>query len=163
MLKEKQQGKHAQFRIMQNTVCLHISYFKVFFIVIKLHFKLCRSSIIAFIYINYLCQIRSWIIKPGVCRPKAGARLVFLKLLLSVMSVCVCVSAPEAINNQWRDMVWYRALWMVKQVVGVSPLFIWQLKLWWIDKLVGVAFVNKRVVKTAYKRKGKVVMYVSLL
>ena len=20
---------------------------------------------------------------------------------------CVCVSAPEAINNQWRDMAWY--------------------------------------------------------
>ena len=26
----------------------------------------------------------------------------------SCISMCVCVSALEAINNQWHDMVWYR-------------------------------------------------------
>ena len=29
----------------------------------------------------------------------------FLEIALVDMSVCVCVSAPEAINNQWHDMV----------------------------------------------------------
>ena len=41
-------------------------------------------------------------------RAKA-ARAWFLEIVLVRVSVCVracvCVSAPEAINNQWRDMV----------------------------------------------------------
>ena len=47
--------------------------------------------------------------------PAAGRRAPgFLKLLLFALYACVCVyvsvcvSAPEGINNQWRDMVWYR-------------------------------------------------------
>ena len=38
---------------------------------------------------------------------------VYLKLLSS-MCVCVCVSAPEAINNWWHDM---DPIWLVKQVL----------------------------------------------
>ena len=41
--------------------------------------------------------------KPGACgqRPRAW----FLEIVLVHASVCVCMSAPEAINNQWHDMV----------------------------------------------------------
>ena len=39
------------------------------------------------------------IFKPGACRPKAGA-LDFLKLFLCRhLYMCVCVFAPESINN----------------------------------------------------------------
>ena len=48
---------------------------------------------------------------------KPGTRLRapgFLQLIMCGSSVCVfayvcvCVSAPEAINNYWRDVAWYR-------------------------------------------------------
>ena len=34
-----------------------------------------------------------------------ATRAWFLEIALVRASVCVCVSVPEAINNQWRDMV----------------------------------------------------------
>ena len=47
-----------------------------------------------------------WLIfKPGVRRPQAGARLVLeIDPVRERLYVCVCVSAPEAINNYWRDV-----------------------------------------------------------
>ena len=49
-------------------------------------------------------------VKLGARRPKAGARLVYLKsLLCGCMCVCVCVcvdvcvSAPQAMNNYSRE------------------------------------------------------------
>ena len=45
----------------------------------------------------------------------------FLKLLQFVCwYVCVCVSAPEAINNQWRDIDRVR---LVKQVLQLFRAF----------------------------------------
>ena len=70
--------------------------------------------------ISSIKELAADIFKPGACGlwPRA---LGFLKLLWFArryvcvyvcecvcVCVCVCVSAPEAINNQWRDMVWYR-------------------------------------------------------
>ena len=43
------------------------------------------------------------VFKPGARRTQAGAS-GFLKINPVRTSVCVFVSAPEAINNQWRDM-----------------------------------------------------------
>ena len=41
-------------------------------------------------------------------RPQANAP-GFYRLILSTkcVYVCVCVSTPEASNNQWRDVAWY--------------------------------------------------------
>jgi len=40
------------------------------------------------------------VFKPGACRPLAGVRLVFWNCFCPQCEhVCVCVSAPEAINN----------------------------------------------------------------
>ena len=50
----------------------------------------------------------------------------FLEIALDRVSVCMCVcvcvrvSAPEAINNQWRDIGCVR---FVKQVLRLSPAF----------------------------------------
>ena len=54
----------------------------------------------------------SLVFKPGV-RPKAE-RAWFLEIALVHMSVCVCVSTPKDINNQWRDIDRVR---LVKQVL----------------------------------------------
>ena len=52
---------------------------------------------------NKWLNIIGYLFKPGMRRPQAGVCLVFLKLILCGSSVCVfvcvCVSAPEAINN----------------------------------------------------------------
>ena len=48
-------------------------------------------------------SLQSTVFKPGACSLRQHAP-GFLKLLWFVHRY-VCVSAPEAINNQWRDMV----------------------------------------------------------
>ena len=44
------------------------------------------------------------IVKPGTF---VHANLVSWNCFVHA-SVCVCVSIPKAINNQWCDMAWYR-------------------------------------------------------
>ena len=44
------------------------------------------------------------------------AHSCFHKIGLSVMFVCVCVSAPKPIDNLWRDMI---PKWLDKQVLQV--------------------------------------------
>ena len=36
--------------------------------------------------------------------------------------VCVCVSAPEVINNKWRDMLRYRPCAIVKSILQLFSL-----------------------------------------
>ena len=45
----------------------------------------------------------------------------FLEIALVRTSVCVCVSAPKCINNQWRDIGRVR---LVKQVSQLFPALI---------------------------------------
>ena len=56
---------------------------------------------ITFVY-YLLFMKQNFVFKPGV-RRQAGTP-GFFKLILCRSSVCVYVSAPEAINNLWRDM-----------------------------------------------------------
>ena len=58
------------------------------------------TNALAFIHVQFLaytCSYVIWVFKPGVHRPKAGARLVSWYCFCP-RSWCVCVSAPEAIN-----------------------------------------------------------------
>ena len=81
------------------------------------------------------------IIKPGMCgcRPCASG---FLKLFLFVRRyVCVCVSAPEGINNQC--MIWcdIGCVWLVKPILqhfSLLPSISW----------MGMALVTQRIVHT---------------
>ena len=52
----------------------------------------------------HLSKLQREIFKPGECGLLCAW---FLEIALVHTSVCVsvCVSAPEGINNQWRDMV----------------------------------------------------------
>ena len=47
------------------------------------------------------------VFKPGAHgrRPRVRGFLKLLWFARRYVCLCVCVSAPEAINNQWRDMV----------------------------------------------------------
>ena len=45
------------------------------------------------------------LIKPGAQAVRAWFLEIALVRMLVCMCVSVCVSAPKAINNQWRDMV----------------------------------------------------------
>jgi len=49
------------------------------------------------------------------------------------MCTCVCVCPPPRLLIT-SSMIWYdiEPVWLVKQALGVSLLFIWQLKSWWI-------------------------------
>ena len=48
---------------------------------------------------NFLNQART------SCRP---VRTWFLKIdPVRIIGMCVCVFAPEAIDNYWRDVAWY--------------------------------------------------------
>ena len=71
-----------------------------------------------------------------------------------VMYVCVSLPAPKAINNQWRDMVWYRpCVILLNKLHGFTLLlityFIWHLPL---IKWIGVAILTQHIVN-AYQRK----------
>ena len=63
---------------------------------------------------NYYCELTKDLvltrtlvfIKPGARWPQTGMP-GFLKLILCRSSVCVYVSAPEAINSWWCDVTWY--------------------------------------------------------
>ena len=70
--------------------------------------------------------------------------------------LCVCASAPEGINNQWHDMVWYtyvRHVWFVKQVSRLCPAFnyfiIWHLPL---IKWMGVAILTQHIMNTCQRK-----------
>ena len=70
--------------------------------------------------------------------------------------VCVCVSTPEAINNQWRDIDRVR---LVKQVLRLFPAFnyfIWQLP---SIKWMGVAIYIYTARSKHLPKKTKVTRY----
>ena len=46
------------------------------------------------------------IVKLGARRPAAGVRLVSSDHFRAAVGMCVCVSAPESMNNMWRDIDW---------------------------------------------------------
>ena len=98
--------------------------------------------------------------KPGVCKFWLSTP-GFLKLLWFVcwyVCVCVClsvclsvrlciyVSTPEGINNQWRDMVWYRPC---VQLFLAFSYFIWHfLSIKWM----GVAILAQLVMNACQRR-----------
>ena len=46
------------------------------------------------LYKQFLNQARAWFLEIDIVREVW-------------MCLCVCVSAPKASNNQWRDVAWY--------------------------------------------------------
>ena len=98
------------------------------------------------LFLDYL------LFKPGTCslQPRAPG---FFEIALACMSVCLCVSAPKTINNQWRDMVWYiGCVQLVTKVSQLSPTFnyfIWHLPL---IKWMGMAILTQHVVNTCQRK-----------
>ena len=75
---------------------------------------ICSISIIIKNYHNYhscvvncLALLIMTFFKPGMHNRRPHTPC-FLKSLCSCVGMCVNVSVPEGINNQWHDMVWYR-------------------------------------------------------
>ena len=84
---------------------------------------------------------------------KSGARTWFLEIALVRKSVyvcvSVCVSTPQASNNQWRDIGHVR---LVKQVLRLFPAFnyfIWHLL---SIKWMGVAILTQHVVNACQRK-----------
>ena len=92
-------------------------------------------------YNSSFCETQ--IFKPGARgqRPRAW----FLEIVLVRASVCVCVyvcvcvSAPKAINNQWRDIGRVR---LVKQVLWLFPTFNYFIQHLPSIKWMGVAILT---------------------
>ena len=94
------------------------------------------------------------IFKPGAHGPKAMHAWFFEIVLVRVSvcaraCVCVCVSAPEVINNQWRDKGCVR---LVKQVLRLFPTFNYFIRHLPSIKWMGVAILTEHVVNTCQRK-----------
>ena len=83
-------------------------------------------------------------------RPKAvHAWFLEIALVRASVCVCVCVSAPEAINNQWRDIVCVR---LVKQVLRHFPAFNYFIQHLLSIKWMDVAILTQHVVNACQRK-----------
>ena len=72
-------------------------------------------------------------------RPRAPGFLKLFWFARRYVCVCVCVSAPEAINNQWRDI---DCVQLVKQVLRLFPAFNYFIRHLPSIKWMGVAILT---------------------
>ena len=93
--------------------------------------------------------------KPGAHgrRPRAPGFLKLLWFACRYACVCVlvsvCVSAPEAINNQWCDIDRVR---LVKQVLRLFPAFNYFIRHLPSIKWMGVAILTQHVVNACQRK-----------